>query len=131
MNKFKFLFYVTLFTLVLAISLFNGCSNDQASEPEKTIQLTQSLQMKPVYSSPDTSYIPIAWGSELKLFEPNIITKGYKPKYGNYWFTVVCGSNIVRPANYLQTCAYEQLAFADSVEVNSSSMYYICRRVIK
>lgn len=110
---------------------FMSCRSETV-ETKAMYSTTAPLQQPPAVILPifDTSYVPVAWGSVLKIY-PKITSEGNHKTYGHYWFTAAYGDNKILPVNYVQSGPIKTIDFADSVRVSDSSLFYICRRVIK
>lgn len=77
----------------------------------------------------DTSYVPLLWGSSLRIV-PRVIYNGkYNKK--NYWFAQTFAYSKITPANYQQDSIRERIVVADSSTIIQTDTFYICRRIIK
>ncbi len=129
--------YALIILPSLAVILTALTCNSNAEEshtPALTFRTSDDLIAKPEAMAPphtgDTTYIPIAWGAELRVIPGIGVKKSNHKKFGDYWFSKVMAYQIVKPARYLQDSTWERVAFADSVAFGQNDTFYICRRKI-
>ncbi len=107
--------------LLLAGTLFM-CRKDESSPNDE-------LTARVVLKTPDTTYVPLMWGSSLRIV-PRVLTSGqYKKK--PYWFAQTFAYSKVVPANYQQDSIRERVVVADTMLITQTDTFYICRRIIK
>ena len=112
---------ISIFSVLLLAVLVTLCTKDNITTDNQLSDLTKRTI--------DTTYVPLVWGSSLRI-TPRILLKGkYKKK--DYWFAQTFAYSKIDPANYQQDSVRERAVVADTFLISQTDTFYICRRVIK
>ncbi len=135
---------VALFIL-LALAHILGCVPDppETADPSKmhrlsitktqhdaivaAIQAEQKPAMASMTPCDSIYYIPVAWGSELRVLK-NTLSKGNR-KGVSYWQAKTFAWQIIDPTRYQQDSTRERVVIADRDTITYSDTFYICRKI--
>lgn len=117
-------------TTILAIVLFSySCLKPDAPDPTMDLQPASQISMA-MAPCDSVYYLPVTWGSELKVVKNTITHRDRRP-YGKSSQGMVFANTKLLPTNYLQDWLKERIVICDRDTMLYTDTFYICRKFKK
>jgi hypothetical protein len=118
----KELVYVLWSFCLITLCAYVVSCEKETTKPE-TIQYLQAASSIPCDS---TGYRPVFSGQMMKVIPRTIAKWTYKGH--DFWFAKLYAFSVVQPFNYQQDSLKERVVVSDTVQINYSDTFYICKK---
>ncbi len=111
------------FCLITLCAYIVGCEKETAQIKAEPVQYLQAASNIPCDS---TGYRPVFSGQMMKVIPKTIVKWNTKGK--DFWFAKLYAFSVVQPFNYQQDSLKERVVVSDTIQINYSDTFYICKK---